>query len=573
MSLVELRLHDVSLIRSAIVPGGTGFGVLTGESGAGKSLSVSALRFVLGGKPDRDLLGAGAESAHVGAVFEQTPELAERLAALGVGCDEEYVTLSREISRTGRSTCRVNGGLVSQAVLREVGELLVEVTLQGASHRILRRPWQRQVVDGAGGDALAQRAAAMATAYAAWRDAAQALERAREDRRRSALEVENARALVAELDPLGLREGEDDELATERLRLRHAASIAAALSALATAAGGGDDEGGAADTLARALPGVEEFRAVDPRVGDLAAEAAELEERLRELATGALRTAGTVEVDAARLAEVEERLDVLARLRRRHGSIAAALHDLDRARDVVAAAEGEEMLGRLEEAASAAEAAACAAASALSAARERAARSLERAVEERLRRLELPHARFRIVLSRTAGADGLRIGDDTVRCTAAGVDEIEFRLAANRQGVPLPLDEGPSGGELSRLALALAAASAGSDATALVLDEVDTGIGGETAARVGDLLAEIGRHRQVLAITHRPEIAARASWHLLASKREGAAGTETSLTSLDGETRVVEIARLMSGRTTDAALARARELLGEGGDARSRRAG
>jgi DNA repair protein RecN (Recombination protein N) len=211
-----------------------------------------------------------------------------------------------------------------------------------------------------------------------------------------------------------------------------------------------------------------------------------------------------------------------------------------------------------------AQAAAATAARRLSAARREAAHALEQAVERHLAVLELPDARFRVTLGVVADADGVDLGDGPLRCDADGVDQVEFRLAANRGGVPLPLDEGPSGGELSRLALALAAAGGGGGQPLLVLDEVDTGVGGETAARVGDLLAAIGRGRQVLAVTHRPEIASRAGWHLLVSRLGGGDAVESTVRRVDGEERVSEIARMMSGRTTAAAMARAGELLREG---------
>ncbi len=182
-----------------------------------------------------------------------------------------------------------------------------------------------------------------------------------------------------------------------------------------------------------------------------------------------------------------------------------------------------------------------------------------------LRALELPHARFRVILTRSLDVDGVDTGDGTpVRCGPAGIDEVDFRLAPNRDSVPMPLDEGPSGGELGRLALALSAVVSEDDAPVLVLDEVDTGIGGETAARVGDVLARIGRGRQVIAITHRPEIAARAATHLTITKADRPGGPQATAAVVTGDERVSEIARLMSGRTTAAALIRAAELLEEG---------
>ena len=373
--------------------------------------------------------------------------------------------------------------------------------------------------------------------------------------RRTAAELAEAEATIAELEPLRLRDGEEDDLGAERLRLRHATGIARAATLLGEAATG--DEAGAADVLEHALAEVDALSGVDAGLADLGGEAAALTAALRDLGVSARRLADRVEVDPARLEAVEERLDTLARVRRRHGSIRAALSALEGARRICDAARGGHDLVALEVEARAAQVAAAAAAGRLSAARREAARSLERAVERHLAVLELPDARFRVTLGVTADADGVDLGDGPVRCDADGVDQVEMRLAANRGGVPLPLDEGPSGGELSRLALALAAAGGGAGQPLLVLDEVDTGVGGETAARVGDLLAEIGRGRQVLAVTHRPEIAARAGWHLLVSRTGRGAAVESGVRRVEGEERVAEVARMMSGRTTAAALARA----------------
>lgn len=316
---------------------------------------------------------------------------------------------------------------------------------------------------------------------------------------------------------------------------------------------------------------VEALSGVDPGLADLGAEAASLTAALRDLGVSARRLADRVEVDPARLEAVEERLDALARVRRRHGSVRSALATLEAARRIGDAARGGQDVATLEAEARAAQAAAAELARRLSAARREAAHSLERAVERHLGALELPDARFRVTLAVTADAEGVDLGDGPVRCDADGVDQVELRLAANRGGVPLPLDEGPSGGELSRLALALAAAGGASGQPLLVLDEVDTGIGGETAARVGDLLAEIGRSRQVLAVTHRPEIASRAAWHLLVSRTGGGGPVASEVRRVEGDERIIEVARMMSGRTTEAALARAIELLQEGGATAARR--
>jgi DNA repair protein RecN (Recombination protein N) len=291
-----------------------------------------------------------------------------------------------------------------------------------------------------------------------------------------------------------------------------------------------------------------------------------LVDRLRELALDARRHAEEISIDEARLTEIEERLDTLTRVVRRHGSLEAALVELERASSLVATIDGESgAVGSLEAAADARRSEAGRAGATLSALRASASRRLERAVTVELRALELPHARFRVILTRALDVDGVDTGDGTpVRCGPSGIDEVDFRLAPNRDSVPMPLDEGPSGGELGRLALALSAVVSEDDAPVLVLDEVDTGIGGETAARVGDVLARIGRGRQVIAITHRPEIAARAVTHLNITKADRPGGPQATATVVTGDERVSEIARLMSGRTTEAALIRATELLEEG---------
>jgi DNA repair protein RecN (Recombination protein N) len=568
MPLVELRIANLAVVRSARLELGTaGLVALTGETGAGKTVCIAALRLVLGGRFDPELVRIGCDAASVAAVFDPVPrEVCERLEALGIP-DDDLLTLSRDLPRGGRGACRVNGALVSAATLREIGEALVEVTGQGESHHLLRAARQRDLLDAFGGPPLLDRRAHTAMAVRRWREAGDALRRATESALVDAAELDRARQLVADLSPVGLRIGEDDELATERLRLRHAAGLSAAAEAVHAACQGTDDGPGAADLLAAAVEQGRSLRAVDPGVDGLVGEAGDMVERLRDLAAGARRCADGFVVDEGRLAAVEERLDILDRVRRRHGgSIAAALDELDAAVALCASADaGAGGLERLRVDVDARRAEAGEAALRLSEARSRAAARLEKEVTARLRQLRLPHGRLRVVLARSQDPEGVVVDGGAVACSAHGLDDVEFRLATARDGVPLPLAQGPSGGELSRLALALRAVVAlAEDSPTLVLDEVDAGVGGETAARVGEVLAAIGEARQVVVITHRPEIAARASGHLRVVKDERDGRPETSVAVVDGEERVAEIARLMSGRTTDAALARARELVEEG---------
>jgi DNA repair protein RecN (Recombination protein N) len=576
VSLVEIRIHDLAVFADAVVPFHDGFTALTGETGAGKSLCITALRLALGDRLDGDPVRASAGTARVTAVFDQAPApLRQRLADIGVPADE-LTTLSREISRVGRGSCRINGALVSLAVLREVGEVLAEVTLQGASHRLLQRTRQRDLLDLAAG--ATELRDEVREVVAAWRAAQTALDDIRRLRAASAAEVESAAQLIEDLGSLALSAGEDDRLAVERLRLRNAAALTAASTGLRRAAAGDEEAPGAADLLAIAADAAAALEGVDPALDALAADATDLLDRLRDLGAEARRHAESIGLEEARLAEVEERLDVLARVRRRHGSIDQSIEALAAAVELIAAGQDDgARIAAAEAAVATARARAGELAEVLSERRRHAARRVGADVDRALHLLELPHARLRVVLERRPDPAGVEVGGATVHCGPAGIDEVELRLATNRGAAPVALDEGPSGGELSRLVLALAACVTETGSPLLVLDEVDTGIGGETAARVGDLLAATGEQRQVVAVTHRAEIASRATGHLVVHKGETAAGTVARVDAVEGDDRLAEIARLMSGRITDAALARAVELRGEavetvasGGPSRSR---
>ena len=563
--LRELRLRDVALIPQAFVEFDDGFIALTGESGAGKSLCISALRFALGAKPNTDLIARGAERAQVTAVFDSVPELEEKLSGLGVPTDDLLV-LAREINASGRSTCRINGALVSQSVLREVGEILADVTVQGTSQRLLQHSFQREILDAFAGGDHAQLLRQMAETYRQWQGAVRGHRDLVEMTRRSVAEIESAKQIVADLEPLQLRIEEENELKIEANRLRHATALRTAALQLALSVSGDERQGGAVDEIGLAVNSLESLRHLDPVLGEMADTAAALMEQLHDLALDARRFSGQVEVDTGRAEYVEERLDVIARVTRRFGSIEVASHELEKAKNLCDVAGDGSALQESEKKLKLAAKEAADAAVQLSESRRRAARKLELHIDRLLHQLQLPSAKFKVIVERESDGDGLEMDGATWRCTAQGADRLDFRLAANRGDIPLPLGQGPSGGELSRLSLALAAAASAGEQPLLVLDEVDTGIGGETAARVGELLAASGAHRQVLAITHRPEIAARAHSHLLVEKHEGQARPETTVKTIWGPSRVNEVARLMSGEPTKAALARAKELLKNDGD-------
>jgi DNA repair protein RecN (Recombination protein N) len=568
MALVELRAANLALLRAVRVTPGATLTALTGETGSGKTLCITALRLALGARIEADLIRAGADTGTATSVFDEVPGAARALLEAHGIPDDDLLTLCREVSRSGRGTSRVNGALVSTATLRAIGEALIEVTAQGESQRLLRPARQRALLDAFGGEPITSSRTAVAEAVLGWREADAALAQAISAAAATAADLADAETLAAELRPLQLRPGEDAELVGECRRLRAAVALQAAMEGVRHACGGGDDALGAADTLAAARAAGGPIMGVDAAVDLVLDGCAAAVEELRDLAARARTVAAGIEVDAGRLGELEERLELLERVRRRFGgSLAAAVAALDAAeRTLAAAAAGSGSIAATTAARDARRLEAGQAAARLSGLRATAAKRLERTVTEELRRLRLPKARFRVVLGRRPDPAGVIIDGEAVTCTPEGVDAVEFRFTASADGVPLPLDEGASGGELSRVALALRAVTAlADDCLTLVLDEVDTGLGGETAARVGETLASIGRTRQVLVVTHRAEIAARAGHHVLLSRREGAGGAEAVATSLTEEARPAEIARLMSGRITAAATARATELLAEGG--------
>ncbi|TMC49714.1 MAG: hypothetical protein E6J14_05685 [Chloroflexi bacterium] len=572
MALLELRVKGLAVLAGVRCEPGPGLTALTGETGAGKSMCVAALRLVLGGRVDLD--PSATAGATVAAVFDAVPApLRERLESLGVEDGGELLTLSRELPGRGRGACRINGALVSQATLREAGEALVEVTAQGESHRLLRPSYQRALLDGFGGAQLLAARSASAQAVQRWWQAQQRLASARDTAARQSEAVRGAADTVADLGGLGLRAGEDDELLSERRRLVHAVRLARAAGAVRTACSGDGDSGGAADLLAAAAAEHGELGGVDHALAELLGECGRVAEEVRELASRARTYGDGLVVDDTRLAAVDERLEVIDRASRRHGgTLAGALEALAAAESLLAGAGQADEAGLACEV-EAREAEVVAAVTTLSQLRTSAARRLEAAVVAQLRRLRLRHARFRVVVEARPDEGGLTIGDRRVAAGSEGVDEIDFRLATTPDGVPIPLGQGPSGGELSRLALALRAVVAlGDDCATLVLDEVDAGLGGETAARVGEALVGIGVGRQVMVVTHRAEIASRAATHLVVERGDLNGRARASVRAVDGEERVAEVARLMSGRQTAAALARARELLEEGGLRSPRRA-
>jgi DNA repair protein RecN (Recombination protein N) len=551
--LTALSIRDVVLIERLDLTFGPGLTVLTGETGAGKSILLDSLGLALGARSDAGLVRVGAEQASVAAVFAPPPghPAFDLLAEQGIASEEEIV-LRRVVGRDARSRAFANDAPVGAGLLRRVAALLVEV--QGQHD-------QMGLADPAGHVALLDAygvppplRAETTERHRAWRAAAAALAAAREAIAAAQRDQEWLRHAVDELTALAPEEGEEERLADERQRLqrgeKRAEAIATALAELAPR----DRRAGPAATLRAASRALQRLAQPDAAAALAALERAE--ESLAEAETLLTRLADAAEDDPRRLEQTEERLFALRAAGRKHGVPVAELGGLLASLgDRLAALEtGEARVEALARAATAARAAYAEACARLSATRRTVAGRLDRAVARELPPLKLERARFVTEITPLEEA----------AWGPSGADAVRFLIATNPGQVPGPLAKVASGGELSRLMLALKVVLAGaSPVPTLVFDEVDSGVGGATAAAVGERLARVAERVQVLLVTHSPQVAARGEAHLRVTKLTAPGHAETRVEKLDEHARREEIARMLAGETvTEAARAAADELLG-----------
>ena len=548
--LEELRVENLLLIERAELRLGPGLNVLTGETGAGKTVLAHALDLLLGGKPRAGIVRPGAAEAYVEGSFELPDALR---AALGdrIPEDAEELVLARRVSAEGRTRAYLNGRSATAADLRDTGGALFSFYGQHEHRKLTLAAAQLEILDGFCGPEQAARRAAFAAVHARERELRGELETLREragarDRELDLLEWE-----LGEIDAAAPSEAEDDQLTGERARLRN-------LEGLRLAAAGGieaiapESGEGAAPALAAASAALEAIRGVDGALDALADRAGALAVEADDLAGELRRYGDAVDAPPGRLDEVEERLALFERLKRKHGgTIAAVLAHAEACRvrrDELAGAE--EALEGATAALEAVRAELADRAAGLRAAREQAAEGLAGAVVDVLGELAMDGASFE---ARLAAREDY---------APSGGDEVEFLIAPN-PGVPAgPLRETASGGELSRVMLALMSVAAEAGPATLVFDEVDAGIGGQTARAVGDQLRALAAGRQVICITHLPQIASLAERHFTIVKDTTSDPARTTVTLLERGAVVGEIVRMLGADDADAAARRhAKELL------------
>jgi DNA repair protein RecN (Recombination protein N) len=551
--LREIRVRNFAVIDAVTAVFGPGLNVLTGETGAGKSMLIDAILLVRGARAQTDVIRTDADTATVEAVFDVEPRgpVAAVLDDAGLALDEGQLVVRRELAQSGRHRAFVNDSPVTVGLLERLGDHLVEIHGQHEHQRLLEPARQLDLLDRFGeAEELRER---VGDIFARHRAARAEVERLRAADRDRAQREDLLRFQLSELDGARLREGEEEELRAERRRRQHAERLSAGLAEVAGLLD--EDESSAASRLHRAGRLLRELARFDPA---FAAPADTLEGAgsLIEDALAAVRgLRERVTETPGRLEEVDERLDALTRLKRKYGDTEAAmlafradvavqLEQLDRHDEILAAQA--KTLAELE-------AELAHAAVALSERRRATADRLAGEAERELRQLGMDRARFAIAVE----------PGPTAEVGPRGLDRVEFRLSANPGEDVRPLAKVVSGGELSRTMLALKAVLARADRVpTMIFDEVDAGIGGRVAAVVAQKLARAAEGRQVLCVTHLAPIAARATHHVRVWKGVRAGRTRVSAEVLTGEARVEEVARMVAGeRVTDTARGHARELL------------
>jgi DNA repair protein RecN (Recombination protein N) len=547
--LLELTVTDLALIDRLRLTLEPGLNVLTGETGAGKSLVIDALGLVLGARADTGLIRHGADTARVEALFDRLPE---PLIAV------------REVATGGRSTARIDDVATTASRLADEVGPLVEVHGQHDQQRLLDERWQRDLLDGFAGNQAARDA--MAGAVERWRSNRSALAELAIDPHELVRRIDLLEHEVAEIAAARLRQGEAEEIRARLSAAQHAEAIARGAAAVREALTG--DPNGSREAVALAVREARAIARLDARFETLADRLAGLEAELDDASAEIRDLAESVEHDPAALAAMEERLGLIYALERRYGDGEAEIvaHGERSAAELDRLASLDELRARREREDAALLAEVATAAAELSAARRTAAAAMTVAVGDLLEDLGFAAGVFDVALGRrTAGPDepAIELDGDAVAFDPSGVDQVVYRLAPNPGEPARPLARIASGGELSRVALAIKTVLAEADDTpVLVFDEVDTGIGGRSADPIGRSLWALARRHQVLCVTHLPQIAAHADAQFRIVKRERDGRTVTEIERLDREGRIVELAAMLGGDAGGTAtLASARELL------------
>jgi len=565
--LQEITIRNFALIDAARLALAPGLNILTGETGAGKSILIDAVEIALGGRASSDIVRTGTDQAVIDVVFDimDNPDLRQQVAGMGLGDPEDPVLIvSREIPLDGRSTCRVNGRTITLSALREITQHLIDIHGQHEHQSLLKPERHVDLLDAFGGPEAARLRAEVARTHRAWQETLEEIRDLAGDEPGRGRQLDLLRHQAGEIEQAQLKPGEEEELQAEKRLLAGAEKrYRAASRAYALLYSGEEGSASSAhDAIGRALEALEEAAEVDPDVAPMVEVVRQAAYQLDDVSRDVRRYRDDILFDPARLAEVEERLDLISNLKRKYGPSVAEIIDYGRkVRDELdRLSNSAELLARLQERAAKERAALDELSARLTELRREIAARLETAVEASLGDLEMKGTRFAV---------GFEPEDPP---GPHGAEKIEFLFSPN-QGEPLkPLSRIASGGEMSRVMLALKAILAETDEIpTMIFDEVDTGVGGGVAQAVGEKLAAAALERQVVSVTHLPRIASLADAHHLIVKEASGGRTETRVRTLSHEEREQEIARMLAGHPpTPITLAHAREMLEQAEDIKHR---
>ena len=555
-TLASLRIRNLALVEDLTWQPGAGLVAVTGETGAGKSLLIGALQLLLGERADKSLIRAGAESCTVEAVFEiEAPrELDTWLEEQGTEpCADGQLLLKRTLSAAGAGRQFVNGSPCTLAVLKALGDRLVDLHGPHDHQSLFSREAQTRVLDAYAG--AAEDAVAFGAAHRESKRLVEEIARVRALEQDAALRRDMLAHAAKEIGEAKLRPGEDEEVMT-RLRAAGNSQRLLELSGQLEAGLGSDGEGGVRGALAEAVRAVRELARLDESASALLESLEDVAGRVSDIESEARRYAERIDSDPATLRELEERADLLQSLKRKYGgSIGEVMARGEQAaRDLDEIETRGEKIAALEKEQSAASAKAAKLAKSLSAARKKAAPALAKAVTKELRELGFPRAELGVRLEPLEEARGL------------GAELAEFEFAPNPGEPAKALRAIASSGEISRVMLALKSVLAGQDGVPLlVFDEIDANVGGEVAVKVGQKMRGLSKAHQVLCITHLPQVAAAAHRQFSVTKEFDGQRTTTAVDELGGAAREAELARMLGGQDSRSALAHARTLLAAGG--------
>ena len=550
--LSVLHIEQITVIEEADIVFDRGFNVLTGETGAGKSIVIDAISAILGERAYRDMIRTGAAKASVRAVFRAVPRLSW-FADNGIDYEEELL-IQRDIFLDGRNVCRVNGQPVSVSVLRRLGLQLINIHGQRDSQQLFDEGYHLQYLDAYVGNQ--ELLADYSGKYQAVIELQQQIRRLTMDEGEKLRKMEALRFQIEEISRAGLKAGEEEGLEARRRLLQNAEKLSQGLDDAVAGLYGDEDSDGAAALLTQAERALAKLLRFDDSLGPLHSRVADLMYQTQDVAEELQDRRRALDYSGGELEAIESRLDTIHRLRRKYGrDTREILAYLDKAQGELDEIQfADDQLVRLQGQLKRAEAEAWAAAETLRQARQAGAVELARRIQEELRQLDMPRAQFQCVFTETP-------------LTPTGADGVAFAMSANVGEAMKPLNKVASGGELARIMLALKNVLAQQDQVdTLIFDEVDTGVSGRAAQKVAEKLRSVAKTKQVLCVTHLPQIAALADTHLRIAKGERDGRTYTTVTPLDWSGRQQELARIIGGaEITQTTLDSAGEMLLAGG--------